>query len=166
MKVDKVYPRTLWEAREVIDVPFAEIFVSSIATGEVLEDWNMANVVPLFRGGNENPGNYSLVSLMSVVEVTKKIDEGRVVDMIYMDFSKVIDKVLHGRLVSKTGRWAEEWQMEFNLDKCEVLHFVLNFFEEVTKLIDEGRAVGVKYVDFSKVFDKVPHGRLMEKVKS
>ena len=21
------------------------------------------------------------------------------------------------------GQWAEEWQMEFNLDKCKVIHF-------------------------------------------
>ena len=21
------------------------------------------------------------------------------------------------------GQWADEWQMEFNLDKCEVMHF-------------------------------------------
>eukprot|EP00061_Rhincodon_typus_P001378 g14633.t1 len=25
--------------------------------------------------------------------------------------------------LDQMGRWAEEWQMEFNLDKCEVLHF-------------------------------------------
>ena len=30
----------------------------------------------------------------------------------------------------------------------------------------EGRAVDVVYMDFSKAFDKVPHGRLVQKVKS
>ena len=30
------------------------------------------------------------------------------------------------------------------------------FFEEVTKCVDEGRAVDVIYMDFSKAFDKVP----------
>ena len=33
-------------------------------------------------------------------------------------------------------------------------------------MIDEGRAVDVVYMDFSKAFDKVPHGRLVQKVKS
>ena len=42
----------------------------------------------------------------------------------------------------------------------------LSFFEEVTKTIDEGRAVDVVYMNFSKAFDKVPHGRLVQKVKS
>ena len=32
-------------------------------------------------------------------------------------------------------------------------------------MIDEGRAVDVVYMDFSKAFDKVPHGRLVQKVK-
>eukprot|EP00061_Rhincodon_typus_P007099 g28435.t1 len=36
---------------------------------------------------------------------------------------------------------------------------------EVMKLI-EGIAVDVIYMDFSKAFDKVPHGRLVQKVKS
>ena len=33
-------------------------------------------------------------------------------------------------------------------------------------MIDEGRAVDVAYMDFSKVFDKVPHGKLVQKIKS
>ncbi|XP_067884734.1 WD repeat-containing protein 54 isoform X2 [Heterodontus francisci] len=36
----------------------------------------------------------------------------------------------------------------------------------VTKMIDEGRAVDVIYMDFSKAFDNVPHGRLVQKVKT
>ena len=40
---------------------------SSIVTGEVLEDWRVANVVPLFKKGcREKPGNYRLVSFTSV----------------------------------------------------------------------------------------------------
>ena len=45
-----------------------EIFVSSLATGEVPEDWRIANVVPLFKKDSKNnPGNYRPVSLTSVV---------------------------------------------------------------------------------------------------
>ena len=39
-----------------------------MATGEVPEDWRIANVVPLFKkGSRDNPGNYRPVSLTSVV---------------------------------------------------------------------------------------------------
>ena len=38
--------------------------------------------------------------------------------------------------------------------------------EEVTKYVDERNPVDVLYLDFSKAFDKVPHKRLVEKVKA
>ena len=43
---------------------------------------------------------------------------------------------------------------------------MFEFFEEVTRKVDEGRAVDVVYMDFSKAFDKVPHGRLVRKIQS
>ena len=42
----------------------------------------------------------------------------------------------------------------------------ISFFEGVTKKVDEGSAVDIVCMDFSKAFDKVPHGRLLHKVKS
>lgn len=36
---------------------------------------------------------------------------------------------------------------------------LIAFFE---KVIDEDRAMGIAYVDFSKIFDKVHHGRLIQ----
>eukprot|EP00061_Rhincodon_typus_P011561 g36669.t1 len=46
------------------------------------------------------------------------IDEGKVVDVVYMDFSKAFEKVHHGRLVQKVkshgikselARWIQNW---------------------------------------------------------
>eukprot|EP00061_Rhincodon_typus_P013114 g39283.t1 len=34
---------------------------------------------------------------------------------------------------------------------------LIEFFKEVTKVFDEGRAVDIVYMDFSKAFDKVSH---------
>ena len=42
----------------------------------------------------------------------------------------------------------------------------LCFFEEITKWVDEGSPVDVIYLDFQKAFDKVPHQRLILKLKS
>ena len=43
---------------------------------------------------------------------------------------------------------------------------LLYFFEEITKWVDEGSPVDVIYLDFQKAFDKVPHQRLILKLKS
>ena len=43
---------------------------------------------------------------------------------------------------------------------------LLCFFKEITKWVDEGSPVDIIYLDFQKAFDKVPHQRLMLKLKS
>ena len=40
------------------------------------------------------------------------------------------------------------------------------FFEEITKWVDDGSPVDVIYLDFQKAFDKVPHQRLILKLKA
>ena len=40
------------------------------------------------------------------------------------------------------------------------------FFEEITKLVDAGTPADVIYLDFKKAVDKVPHQRLILKLKS
>ena len=40
------------------------------------------------------------------------------------------------------------------------------FLEEITKWVDDGSSVDVIYLDFQKAFAKVPHRRLILKLKS
>ena len=54
-------------------------------------------------------GKSCLTNLLSFLEdVTKAIDEGKPLDVIYLDFSKAFDKVPHKRLLHKIeshGMW-------------------------------------------------------------
>lgn len=65
--------------------------------------------------------------------------------------------------IDKTDRWRGSHHL------CHLVFLrscVTNeFFEVVMKEIDEGRAVNVVYMDFSKALDKVPHGRLIQKIQ-
>eukprot|EP00061_Rhincodon_typus_P015670 g43473.t1 len=55
-------------------------------------------------------------AVIGALEVMKNVDEGRVMRVVYMDFSKALDKVPNGRLIQKT-------KMHGIRNKCEVLHF-------------------------------------------
>ncbi|XP_072415582.1 phosphatidylethanolamine N-methyltransferase isoform X1 [Chiloscyllium punctatum] len=52
---DQVYPRTLWEAKEVIAGPLAEIFVSSIVTGDYFGVLMEAKILSFPFNLMENP---------------------------------------------------------------------------------------------------------------
>ena len=43
---------------------------------------------------------------------------------------------------------------------------MLSFLEEITKWLDEGSPVDIIYLDFQKAFDKMPHQRLLPKLKA
>ena len=60
-------PRVLMEVAEPVSEMLTDIFKSSIESGQVPEDWRVANVTPLFKkGSREELRNYRLVSLTSV----------------------------------------------------------------------------------------------------
>jgi len=40
----------------------------------------------------------------------------------------------------------------------------ISFYEQVTRLMDEGKAEDGIYLDFCKAFDIVPHNTLLEKI--
>ena len=65
-----MHPRVLMEVTEQVSEMFMDIFKSSLESGQVPEDWRVANVTPLFKKGSREEfelGNYRPVSLMSIV---------------------------------------------------------------------------------------------------
>ena len=67
MGPDEIHTRVLRELAEVIAEPLSIISQCSLLTGEVPEDWRLANVNPIYKKGcREDPGNYRPVSLTSV----------------------------------------------------------------------------------------------------
>ena len=52
------------------------------------------------------------------------------------------------------------------ISKRSCLTNLLEFFDDVTGMVDEGDPVDIVYLDFQKAFDKVPHKRLSCKLAS
>ena len=51
-------------------------------------------------------------------------------------------------------------------NKRSCLTNLLDFLHYIYEMYEEGRAVDIIYLDFQKVFDKVPHRKLLNKVES
>ena len=65
---DNMHPRVLMEVAEQVSEILMDIFNSSLESGQIPENWRVANVTPLFKkGSREELGNYRPVRLISVV---------------------------------------------------------------------------------------------------
>ena len=117
--------------------------------GEVPREWRDANVAPLHKKGSKfKPENYRPVSLTSVVgKILESIVKEHIVN--HLDRFKLIKDSQHG---FTSGR------------SC--LTNLLDFFEEVTKDLDEDTVLDLVYLDFAKAFDKVPYCRLFSKIEA
>jgi len=146
MGPDGMHPKVLRELADIIAEPLSIIFERSWRTGEVPED--QANLTPMFTNGKkEDPVNYRPVSLTSI---PGKMMEELILEVIIkqVEEKKVIRSSQHGFTKGKS---------------C--LTNLIAFYNGMTGWVDEGRAVGVVYLDFSKAFDTVSHNILLGKLK-
>ncbi|GAB0203692.1 mitochondrial enolase superfamily member 1 [Grus japonensis] len=147
MGPDGIHPRVLRKLAEALTKPLSIIYQQFWLTGEVPVDWRLANVMPIYmKGRKEDLGNYRPVSLTSV--------PGKVMEQIILSAvtrhvrdNKAIEPSQHGVMKGRS---------------C--LTNLISFYNKVTHLVDEGKAVDVVFLNFRKAFGTVSHSILLEKL--
>jgi len=103
---------------------------------------------PIFKAGQRcEAANYRPVSLTSqICKVFEAVVRGEIVK--FLDKYKLIRDSQHGL---RKGR------------SC-VTNLLL-FLDQILRCVDEGFCVDIIFLDLAKAFDKVPHKRLLEKLR-
>ncbi|TRZ15396.1 hypothetical protein HGM15179_011710 [Zosterops borbonicus] len=147
MGPDGIHPRVMRELADELAKPLSIIYNQSWLTGEVLDDWKMASVTPIHKkGGKEDPSNYRPVSLTSV--------PGKIMEQFILSVITQHLQAVQGLRPS---------QHRFRRGRS-CLTNLISLYDQVTCLVEAGRAVDVVYLDFSKAFDTVSHSTLLEKL--
>ena len=146
---DGIGARLLKATSHEIAKPLSYIYIKSLNSGVVPADWRNAKVIPIFKKGPKGePGNYRPVSLTSI---PCRMLESLIKDdmMAHLAENNLIRDSQHGFLKGKS---------------CT--RNLIVFMDKASKILDEGKNADIVYLDFAKAFDKVPHGRLLTKMKS
>ncbi|MCP4269647.1 MAG: hypothetical protein GY777_29425, partial [Candidatus Brocadiaceae bacterium] len=146
---DEIYPRILKEVKNEIADHLLNIFEKSLNQGIVPSEWKLANVTPIFKKGDKTcPGNYRPISLTSIIgKLLETIIRDRIVD--YLEENSLIKDSQHG----------------FRR-KRSCLSNLLEFYNSLFSLHDATKTLDIIYLDFQKAFDKVPHNKLIHKIRA
>ncbi|KAJ7417534.1 RNA-directed DNA polymerase from mobile element jockey-like protein [Willisornis vidua] len=127
------------ELAEEVAKPLFIIYQQSCLSGEVTDDWKLANVMPIHKKGcKEDPGNYRPVSLTSV--------PGRVMEQIILN---AITQHL------QDGQGLRPSHHGFRRGRS-CLTNLISFNDQATHLVDEGRAVDVSIWTSAKALTLSP----------
>ena len=147
---DKVSPRLIIHLIEEICEPLCILFRQSLEEGCVPDDCRNADIVPICKSGTRSkPENYRPVSLTSqMCKVFEALLRDTSVE--HLESNNLLNITQHG----------------FRRGRSCLSNNILPFIEKVTEVLDKQENIDVLLLDFAKAFDKVPHVRLLNKVKN
>ena len=116
--------------------------------GKISTIWKKANVTAISKKGERSKAdNYRPISFTSVPgKLMERLVRNAIVE--HMTTNNLIPESQHGFLKGKS---------------CVTQ--LLEYLEDITEAMDNGKDADVIYLDFCKAFDKIPHRRLLKKLE-
>ena len=146
---DNVHSRVIKEVKDGLTVPLYYIFRKSLEEAVLPMSWKQATVTAIYKKGDKKlPNNYRPISLTSI-------------------FCRMLESIIRDKIMSyftSNNLFCNEQHGFRSQRSCETQ--LLSIMEHWTKIIDDGNDIDVVYLDFQKAFDKVPHKRLLAKLKA
>ena len=137
---DAIKPRVLKELATEIAHILTIIFQTSLESGVVPSDWKTAHVAPVYKKGPKyNPENYRPISLTCIC-------------------CKLLEHIVVSNIMSHADKYNILYPFQHGFRKfrsCETQ--LIEFIDDVTRNLDDGKQTDVLIMDFSKAFDKVSH---------
>ena len=145
---DDLRPRIMKLIQNCIKSPLAHICNRSFVTGIFPSELKIANVVPIFKSGDDMVfSNYRPVSVLPVL-------------------SKILERLMYNRLILYINRYGLLYEYQFGFQKGKSTHMALiTLTDKISEALDQGKLVIGIFLDFSKAFDIVDHGILLQKLE-
>ena len=121
------------------------IFSHSLCHGVIQKFWKRAAIIPIYKSGDKTvPSNYRSISLTYVI-------------------CKVIERMIRTQVFSFLGQKGclNSTQHEF-MPGRSCLSALFDVFDNIMYMLDSNSSGDMVYLDFSKAFDKVDHGILLQ----
>ena len=117
-------------------------------TGIFPSELKIANVIPMFKSGDDMVfSNYRPVSVLPVL-------------------SKILERLMYNRLILYINRYGSLHEYQFGFQKGKSTHMApITLIDKISEALDQGELVIGIFLDFSKAFDTVDHGILLQKLE-